>query len=75
MSDNANKRHLDRILGWGEVIQLVHYSRTQLWRKIKDGTFPPPLKLGARKVGWRESTIFAWLDSREAVAWAPAAEK
>jgi prophage regulatory protein len=31
---------------------------------MAEGTFPKPVKLGKRAVGWRASDIAAWLESR-----------
>jgi len=31
---------------------------------MQDGTFPKPIKLGARAVGWLESEIEEWLQAR-----------
>lgn len=39
-------------------------SRTSIYNDIKAGTFPAPIKLGARSVGWVESTINKWIEDR-----------
>ncbi len=39
-------------------------SRSTIYQQIADKDFPKPLKLGKRAVGWRESDIVQWLDSR-----------
>lgn len=38
-------------------------STTEIYRRLKKGTFPQPLKLGARAVGWQAATIEAWVQS------------
>jgi prophage regulatory protein len=38
--------------------------RTSLYEAIKEGTFPAPVKLGPRAVGWLECDITAWIESR-----------
>lgn len=38
-------------------------SKAEIYRRIKRGTFPKPLKLGARAVAWQASTIEAWVKS------------
>ncbi len=53
----------DKILSVDAVLALVPYCRMQLFRKVKDGTFPAPLQLGARRIGWRESDITTWQQS------------
>lgn len=39
-------------------------SKSTLYKMIKAGTFPAPKQLGARSVGWLESDVQAWIDSR-----------
>lgn len=41
----------------------VHY--VTLWRWIKDGRFPQPIKLGAR-LAWTQADVDQWLESRRA---------
>ena len=45
---------------------LVPVSPTTLWRWVKKGDFPAPLKLGANTVAWRASDVAAWLAARKA---------
>jgi len=39
-------------------------SRSTIYLRIQEGTFPRPINLGARAVGWLENEIEAWLVSR-----------
>lgn len=39
-------------------------SRSTIYAMMKNGTFPKSLSLGARSIGWLESDIQAWIDSR-----------
>lgn len=57
---------LDRILRSVEVCKVIGLSRTTLWRRVRDGQFPKPIRLSANAVGWRSSVIDEWLSSREA---------
>ena len=54
-----------RILRRDEVLEVIGLSRATLYRLIGEGAFPAPVKLAANSVGWRESAIREWLDSRE----------
>lgn len=36
-------------------------SKSELYRRIKLGTFPKPLKLGARAVAWPAASIESWV--------------
>lgn len=46
------------------VVELIQLSRSHIYACVKDGTFPKPIKLGARAVGWVYTDIENWLDSR-----------
>jgi prophage regulatory protein len=39
-------------------------SRSTIYARIQDGTFPRPILLGAKAVGWISSEIDDWLDRR-----------
>ena len=54
----------DRLLRLSEVLARCGLSRSSLYRMMRDGSFPEPLKVGVRAVRWRESEIEAWLESR-----------
>lgn len=47
------------------VLAAISMGNTWLHEAIKRGTFPAPIKLGVRAVGWRRSDVEAWLASRE----------
>lgn len=46
------------------VIERVSLSRTTIYSRIKEGTFPKPIHLGIRAVGWLESDINEWIEQR-----------
>ena len=54
----------DRLLRLSEVRTRTALGRSTIYRKMRDGSFPEPLKIGARAVRWRESEIEAWLAAR-----------
>lgn len=45
------------LLRMPSVLQRTGISKSEIYRRIKIGTFPPPIKLGARAVAWRENAI------------------
>jgi prophage regulatory protein len=47
-----------------EVRKRVPYSRSTIYLKVSRGEFPAPIELGARAVGWLESEIDEWIESR-----------
>ena len=54
----------NRILRLREVMRLTGLSKTTIYRRYRDGTFPRPLKLGPQSIGWRRGEILEWLESR-----------
>jgi prophage regulatory protein len=41
----------------------ISYSRAQIYRKIKDGSFPPPVRLGENRIAWLSNEIDAWIEA------------
>ena len=58
---------LDRILREPEVLDAIGISRSQLWNLLKDGKFPARVRLAGRSMGWKQSDVQAWIESRETV--------
>ena len=54
-----------RIVRRNEVTRLTGLARATIYKKVADGSFPEPIRLGARSVGWRLSDIVAWLQAPE----------
>ena len=54
----------ERILRRPEVEARTGLSRSTLYAQMAEGTFPKPVLLGKRAVGWPERTIAEWLESR-----------
>ncbi len=51
----------DRILRINTVLDRTGLSRSTLYRKVEEGTFPAQVKIAARCVGWRESSVVDWM--------------
>ena len=58
----------DRLLRRREVEQMTGLSTTTLYKCMKDGTFPKPVRLTVRAVRWRLSDINAWIAEQTAEA-------
>ena len=54
----------DRLLRRADVEARVGLARTSIYRKMGDGSFPRPLRVGAHAVRWSEREIEEWLASR-----------
>jgi prophage regulatory protein len=42
------------------------FSASTLWRKVRAGTFPAPVKLGPAITAWREQDVVDWLNRQSA---------
>lgn len=47
-----------------QLLNLIPLSKATVWRKVKDGSFPRPVKLSVRITAWRADEIAAWLNQR-----------
>jgi prophage regulatory protein len=52
-----------KIIRRKQVEARIGLSRTTIYQQLKDGTFPRPINLGPRAVGWIESEVDAWVDA------------
>ena len=41
-------------------------ARSTIYLRISEGSFPKPIRLGPRSVGWLESEVDRWIESRAA---------
>jgi prophage regulatory protein len=55
---------MHKILRLPEVKQTTGLSRSTIYLRIAEGTFPKPVCLGGRAVGWLEAEIEEWLTRR-----------
>lgn len=53
-----------RILRLPEVMGRVGLRRASIYLHVSKGSFPKPISLGARAVGWLESDINRWIAAR-----------
>lgn len=51
----------DRILRLNAVLDRTGLSRSTLYRKMQNGTFPKNVRISTRCAGWRESAVEAWM--------------
>ncbi len=59
------ERLTDGFLRESQIIPaLIPVSSTTLWRMVKAGSFPKPIKLSARVTAWRAREVRAWMAER-----------
>jgi prophage regulatory protein len=54
----------ERLLRINVVLERTGLTRSTLYRKISEGTFPRQVKLSDRCAAWRESEIAIWITER-----------
>jgi predicted DNA-binding transcriptional regulator AlpA len=47
-----------------QVLALVPFSKSTLWRRIQARTFPAPIKLSPRVTVWRAEDIRHWISQQ-----------
>jgi prophage regulatory protein len=50
------------LLRINDVTKVTQRSKSQIYRDIRAGIFPPPVKIGARSSAWRAEAVQLWLD-------------
>ncbi|ATQ67998.1 MULTISPECIES: helix-turn-helix transcriptional regulator [Methylosinus] len=65
-------RQPDRIIRLRTVLARTGLSRSTIYRKIAEGTFPAQIKISANGAGWHESEIDRWVANP--LAWRPVEE-
>lgn len=60
MSDTKQTRILRR----RDVETRTGLARSTIYERVKAGTFPSPIALGEKAVGWVESEIDSWIAER-----------
>jgi predicted DNA-binding transcriptional regulator AlpA len=56
---------LDALDALPEVLQVTGISKPQLYKLVRLGAFPPPVKIG-RSSRWPRSEIREWLEAKKA---------
>lgn len=53
----------DRINRLNTVLDRTGLSRSTIYRKIAEGTFPAQLRISVHGAGWRQSEIKRWVEN------------
>lgn len=65
-------RQPERIIRLNTVLARTGLSRSTIYRKMTEGTFPTQLKISANGAGWHESEINRWVANP--AGWRPRSE-
>lgn len=66
--------HRDRLVRMKTVIARTSLSKSTIYRRVSDGTFPAPVKIGKRSTGWYEADLECWLAAPGRYRRAPSGE-
>jgi prophage regulatory protein len=58
-----------------KVTEMVGFSKTTLYARVKDGSFPKPIRLGPNSVAFLEADILDWMQSQIAQLDSPGATR
>ena len=74
MTNIITKKPKHRFIRLNEVLSRTGYSRTSIYRKMEEGSFPKSVKLGGplrdpslfdcRAIAWIEDEVDQWAESR-----------
>jgi prophage regulatory protein len=54
-----------RMLRLPDVVKRVGLGRSSIWKMVKAHTFPMPLRLAQRAVGWPSEEVDQWVQARQ----------
>lgn len=58
MSDHDNK-----LILVSDLRQLTRLSKTTIYREIRRGAFPKPLRLARNRIAWKQTEVLNWIAS------------
>ena len=53
-----------RFINWAEVKSRVSLSRSTVWRRVHEGTFPAPVRISHGRVAWLDHEIESWISTQ-----------
>jgi len=56
---------MEKFLRRSEVAEYLGISETTVWRWVRGGSFPKPVRIGPNTVGFLEEEIQAWLKHKK----------
>ncbi len=49
----------------GLLLRFVPFSKSTLWRRVKAGDFPAPVKLSTGITAWKAEEVRSWISGRK----------
>lgn len=60
----TKRRWAVRFIRPREVVEMLGVSRTTLWRMVREGSFPKPVRISKGNAGYLLETVEAWMRAR-----------
>ena len=70
-SVRSSPAHIAPLLRLRKVLELTGLGRSTVYRMMSERTFPSPVRLGRRAVGWQSAAVEEWTLSRPPVSEPP----
>ena len=55
-------RDIDPLVSMHDVCAMTRLSRATIYRRLEDGSFPPPKRIGGTTIRWPLSVVRQWID-------------
>jgi prophage regulatory protein len=62
--NEMNASEKGQLIDMKRVTEMTTLSRTTLWRMVRQGRFPRPIKISPNRVAWREYDVVDWVQAR-----------
>lgn len=66
--------HPPALIRIDRVMALTQLSKSTIYKLVREGDFPEPIRLTLRASAWMEDEVFAWLEARRANRGLPGAK-
>lgn len=47
-----------------DILPLLPFGKRTLWRKVKSGEFPQPVRFSTNCTAWKNADVLAWIDEQ-----------
>jgi len=53
------------LMTFSETCEMVGLGQQTIRRMVKEGNFPLPIRVGRRKLGWKQETVYDWMTMQQ----------
>jgi prophage regulatory protein len=55
---------IEKIYRLPDVMAATGLCRSAVYAQLKEGQFPEPVRIGRRAIGWKETDLVEWVNTR-----------